>query len=167
MAKIEIRSYSKDDFDHLVTFMTDLQQYFSEIDTFQEQIPFATKKDAELYIQQAFKDASDMDGAIYVAEQDAKIVGFIQGVIVKHSDNVMHNLTHVKSTDGWIGLLFTDPAFRNQGVGKRLIEKMKAYFTKKGCNSMRLKVSSNNKLAISVYNKYGFKSRDLEMAVKI
>jgi len=167
MAKIEIRNYRKEDFDHLVIFMTDLQKYFSEIDTFQEQIAFITKKDAERYIKQAFKDVADMDGVVYIAEHDGGIAGFVQGVIVKHSNDVMHNLTHEKSIEGWIGLLFTDPKVRNMGVGKQLLEKMKAYFSEKGCTSMRLKVSSNNKLAISVYDKYGFKPRDLEMAIKI
>ena len=108
-----------------------------------------------------------MDGILLVAESEDKIVGFIQGVMIEDNEDVMFKLTHIKRKDGWIGLLFVNPDTRGKGVAQSLIGKMKEFFKRNGCVSMRLKVDSNNKLAMNVYTKYGFTPRDLEMAVKI
>lgn len=147
--------------------MIQLQEYFSEIDSFKECRIFTSTSEAADYMRQAIQDVNDMQGAIYVAEYQNSIVGFIQGIITNHSDEVMHNLSHVKSTDGWIGLLFLDPKYRGKGIGQLLLNKMKSYFQMNNCNTMRLKVASDNKLAIGVYAHYGFKQNDIEMILDL
>ena len=167
MNQITVREYGYGDFDSIVKFMMSMQKYFVELDQHREQKAFASKQKAEEYIRQALKDVDEMDGAIFIAESENQLAGFIQGVIVKHKDDVMHQLTRNKNIEGWIGLLFTDPQFRCRGVGTSLIKSMRNYFKKMNCSSVRLKVASNNRLAIKIYEKHGFKPRDLEMAVGI
>lgn len=167
MDQITIRKYLNSDFDAIVAQMNSLQAYFVDLDNAQEQKPFVDLNDASLYMMQAIKDAEEMDGVIYVAESSNQIKGFIQGVIVKHSDDVMHKLTHNQNVEGWIGLLFTDSEIRGTGIGRKLVNTIEQYFKEKGCTSMRLKVANNNGLAIGMYTKYGFRPRDLEMAIEI
>lgn len=162
-----VREYLDSDFESVVGLMTALQSYFKEIDIYGEKVDFENRESTEKYINQAFEDVAKMNGKVFVAESDDKVIGFVQGIISEHKDDAMHNLTHAKGNAGWIGLLFVDSNYRSKGIAQSLLEKMKDYFKQKGCSSMRLKVDSNNKLAINVYEKYGFTPRDLEMAIKI
>lgn len=167
MKNVTIREYVASDFDKIVDLMMMLQSYFKEIDISGEKVEFENRESAEEYVRKALKDDNDMDGKLFVAESESKIVGFIQGVIIEHNKDVMFKLTHRKRKDGWIGLLFVNPDVRGKGVAQLLIGDIREYFKNNDCVSMRLKVDSNNKLAMSVYNKYGFKPGDLEMAIKI
>jgi len=162
-----VREYTNVDFSNVVDLMTSLQSYFKEIDTSGEKINFENRQSAEEYIRKALKDVEEMNGKIFVAEFENKIVGFIEGVIIGHRDDDLYNLTHMKNIGGWIGLLFVDTSFRSKGIAQSLIGKMREYFKKNNCSSMKLKVDSENKLAINVYIKYGFTPRDLEMTVRI
>jgi ribosomal protein S18 acetylase RimI-like enzyme len=166
--KFEIRQYQLEDKPKVIQLMNSLQDFFVEIDTHQELISFDSIQAAEKYIDQAIKDATDMNGVIFITESEqGEIVGFIQGIINSHEDEVMHNLTHQQGKDGWIGLLIVDEQHRNQGVGKQLLKRISDFFDEAGCSSVRLKVSSNNTHAIEVYKSLGFAERDIELAKRI
>lgn len=167
MNNLSIREYREGDFESVINLMTSLQSYFAEIDISGEKIEFENRNSAEEYVRKALKDDDEMDGKMYVAESGDKIVGFVQGVIIEHNKDIAFKLTHKKRIDGWIGLLFVHPDFRGKGLAQSLIGKIREYFKNNNCVSMRLKVDSNNKLALNVYTKYGFAPRDLEMALKI
>lgn len=167
MGNIEIRPYRDSDFPSVAQMTNQLQSYFVSLDSHAEKKLFAKNEDTESYVRQALKDVCEMNGAVFVAAEKRKIVGFIQGVIVRHDNDVMHSLTHHPETEGWIGLFFTDPDQRGKGVGKALLNKMQEYFASKNCQSIRLKVASNNELAMNVYAEYGFTPRDLEMVMHI
>lgn len=61
-----------------------LHAYFAQVDDMAESLPFASLRDAHGYMQRMIDDSDDMDGAIYVAEENGQVVGFIQGVIIDH-----------------------------------------------------------------------------------
>lgn len=165
--EFKIRPYSSNDFDSLVEMTNQLQNHFVSLDLSSEIKPFFDHEEIIQYTKQALKDVQKMDGVVYVAEQSGGVVGFIQGVIIKHDKNVMHNFTHYQGAQGWIGLFFIDPKFRGRGIGKALLDKIKDYFESKGCQSLRLKVMHSNEQALNLYENYGFTPRDIEMAMKI
>lgn len=166
--KFEIRQYQLEDKPKVVQLMSKLQDFFVEIDTHQELKSFDSPIKAEKYINQAIRDVTAMSGVIFVAKnENDEIVGFIQGIISDHEDEVMHNLTHQRGKDAWIGLLIVDVQYRNQGVGKQLLKRISDFFGEVGCSSIRLKVSSNNTHAIEVYKSLGFSERDIELARKL
>lgn len=166
--KIEIRKYQLEDRPKVVQLMSKLQDFFVDIDSHHELKSFESLKDAEKYIDQAVADATAMSGSIFVAKNEhGQVVGFIQGIISDHVDEVMHNLTHQQGKDGWIGLLIVDEQHRNQRVGKQLLKCISDFFDEAGCSSVRLKVSSNNTHAIEVYKSSGFSERDIELARKL
>lgn len=116
----------------------ELQKYFSEIDKTHESLPYKNINDAHRYIQKMIDDVENMNGKIYVAEENNQIVGFIQGVIIEHNkgDDEIYDLSHNPSKEGWIGLLY-------------------------------VKTISDNEHAISVYKKNNFMCHDLEMVLKV
>jgi ribosomal protein S18 acetylase RimI-like enzyme len=109
-----------------------------------------------------------MSGVVFVAiNEGGEVVGFVQGIINGHKNDIMHNLSHNQGKDGWIGLLIVDEEYRNKGVGKKLLGQISDFFTKSGCSSVRLKVSNKNGRAIKVYKSLGFSERDFEFAKKL
>ena len=164
-----IREMSINDRKDIDKMQFDLQKYFSEIDQTHESQSYKDIDDAHLYMQKMIDDINNMDGKIFVAEENGKITGFIQGVIIEHKkgDDIFYDLSHSPSKEGWVGLLFVKPEYRGGGTGQQLLDEMKNYFISKNCTSIRLLVLSDNKHAIAVYEKNSFMRHDLEMTLKV
>lgn len=162
-----ISRYNENDFEAIVDLISRFQDYVSSVDSLKELRPFTSKKEAKAYAKQALKDASKMKGVLCVANYHDQIVGFVQGVIQRHHGRVLHNLSHKKSLDGWIGLLFVEPKYQGKGIGKALLEAIKSYFKENKCKTIRLFVMKDNKLAVHFYQKLGFKIKDVEMVLKV
>jgi acetyltransferase (fragment) len=120
-------------------------------------------------MQRMIDDSEDMDGAMYVAEENGQVVGFIQGVIIDHQpgQDAVFDAVHIPRKDGWIGLLYVEPEQRGSGIGRALLDEMKHYFQSKNCDTLRLKVLSGNQRAIAFYEKYGLTAREVEMITKL
>ena len=146
-----------------------LHAYFAQVDDMAKSLPFANLRDAHDYMQRMIDDSEDMDGAIYVAEENGDVVGFIQGVIIDHQpgQDAVFDAVHAPRKDGWIGLLYVEPEQRGSGIGRALLDEMKRYFQSKNCDTLRLKVLSGNQHAIAFYEKYGLTAHEVEMAKKL
>ncbi len=162
-----ISRYNENDFEAIVGLISRFQDHVSSMDSLKELRPFTSKREAKTYVKQALKDISKMEGVLYVAKYQDQIVGFIQGVIQRHRGRILHNLSHRKSVDGWIGLLFVEPKYRGKGIGKALLGAIKSYFKKNKCKTIRLFVMKDNKLAVQIYQKLGFQIKDVEMVFKV
>ena len=164
-----IREMNIDDRKNIDKMQFDLQKYFSEIDQTHESQSYKDIDDAHRYMQKMIDDVKNMDGKIFIDEENGQITGFIQGVIIRHEkgDDVFYDLTHKPSKEGWVGLLFVKPEYRGRNIGQNLLSEIKKYFKSKNCTSMKLLVLSDNKHAIAVYEKNGFMRHDLEMTLKL
>ena len=146
-----------------------LHAHFAQVDNAAESLSFASPRAAHGYRQRMVENSEDMDGAIYVAEDNGRVVGFIQGVIIDHQpgQDVVFDAVHAPRKDGWIGLLYVEPEQRGSGIGRALLDEMKRYFQSKNCDTLRLKVLSGNQRAIAFYEKYGLTAREVEMVTKL
>lgn len=146
-----------------------LHAHFAQVDDTAESLPFADLRDAHGYMQQMINDSENMDGAMYVAEENGQVVGFIQGVIIDYQPgrDAVFDAVHTPRKDGWIGLLYVEPEQRGSGIGRALLDEMKRYFQSKNCDTLRLKVLSGNQPAIAFYEKYGLTAREVEMVTKL
>ena len=146
-----------------------LHAHFAQVDDTAESLPFTSSRDAQDYMQQMINDSENMDGAMYVAEENGQVIGFIQGVIIDHQpgQDVVFDAVHAPRKDGWIGLLYVEPEQRGSGIGRALMDEMKRYFQSKNCDTLRLKVLSGNQRAIVFYEKYGLTAREIEMVTKL
>jgi (aminoalkyl)phosphonate N-acetyltransferase len=84
-----------------------------------------------------------------VAESDKKVIGFIS----LHTQKLLHHCGVV----GEIQEFYIDPNFRNQGIGKTLIQEVKTYA--KANNLMSIEVTSNKLRTenVQVYEHLGFR----------
>ena len=146
-----------------------LHAHFAQVDDTAESLPFTSSRDAQDYMQQMINDSENMDGTMYVAEENGEVCGFIQGVIIDHQpgQDAVFDAVHAPRKDGWIGLLYVKPEQRGSGIGRALMDEMKRYFQSKNCDTLRLKVLSGNQPAIAFYEKYGLTAREIEMVTKL
>ncbi len=79
-----------------------------------------------------------------VMELDDFIIGYYGLWIVDNEAHVMN--------------IAIDPEFRSKGYGNELLKNMIALSSSSGVNRITLEVRRNNKVAISLYEKYGFEA---------
>jgi len=143
--------------------MIDFQNYIASIDSKMIAKPFDNSADCQKYIQQLIKDAKEREGVLFVALNGNTIIGFIQGVIDRHKEDVIYTLSHRAGDHGWIGELYVNAMYRGQGIAKQLVEKISAYFKERGCDNVRLNAMAENKTALIAYKKMGFELRNVEL----
>lgn len=96
-----------------------------------------------------------------VAEADHKIVGCGFGQIRKDA------YWSVNKQVGYIGLMFVDEQWRNQGIGRLVISALLSWFKENNIFDVRLKVYEENHDAVKAYKKCGFKDYVKEMRCTI
>ena len=58
--------------------------------------------------------------------------------------------------EGYIANVAVDPAYRRQGIGDRLIERLTEIAAERGLSFVTLEVRAGNRPAIALYEKHGF-----------
>ena len=91
------------------------------------------------------------------SENENQIVGCGFGEIRKNDEPYLNK--HI----GYIGLMYIDGKYRGEGIGKLIISLLFNWFKEKQIMDIRLKVYSENGIAISAYVNYGFKEFVTEM----
>lgn len=86
----------------------------------------------------------------FVAEKDGKLVGLVHWVI--------HRSTWRERDICYLQDLFTDPALRGGGVGRKLIEAVRAMAAAKGCFRVYWQTHESNTQAQVLYDKVADKS---------
>ena len=77
---MECREYCSEDYSSLKEMLNGLQDFFVEMD---DEYRRFDKKDLREYLGKIISDIEKMDGKIFLALKDGRVVGFIQGVIIK------------------------------------------------------------------------------------
>ena len=104
-----------------------------------------TGKQAQSFLSGAY--AHKIDGACLVAEEKGQLAGAIFG---------NRKITPAPNT-AEIPSLFISKSFRGKGTGKALLKACLAAMKKKGIRSVSLTVRSNDRRALNLYAKAGFK----------
>ena len=60
-------------------------------------------------------------------------------------------------------LVYVDPAYRRQGIGKALIKHAEAWAKDRGYTQMGLQVFTTNQSAINLYQQLGYQARSISM----
>ncbi|MCD8145575.1 MAG: GNAT family N-acetyltransferase [Oscillospiraceae bacterium] len=91
-----------------------------------------------------------LDGhKILVAEDDGKIVGYIYGFIYQVPGIWLSSVAILDA-------LYVDKNFRRRGCATLLFSKFKEFAKENGACRIELKVISNNKAAVELYNRFSF-----------
>ena len=115
--------------------------YDKEVDVYWAHTPAGKK-----YFTDKIQDKSC---ACFVAEIDSKIVGYFLGI---KKEDPTYRLIKVADLEH----LVVDEEFRNQGIGKKLMDAFTAWAKGEGINKVSVNVFTDNEKGIKFYNREGF-----------
>jgi GNAT superfamily N-acetyltransferase len=68
---------------------------------------------------------------------------------------------------GYIGLIFVEENYRGKGISKKIISNLKKWLKQNKIKEVQIKVYSENKTALAIYRKSGFKDFMIELRSKL
>ena len=99
---------------------------------------------------------------IYIAKVDKEIVGYII-FNIKEKENP--SMRYRKQLN--IDAICVDERYRGKGIGTKILESIKEIAKTRGCTDLYLTVNQENENAIKVYEKFGFKVKNIAYMMKL
>ena len=98
---------------------------------------------------------------IVVAEAGAQIIGCGFARIEAAKPYLKH------AVRGYLGMMYTDPAYRSQSVNRCIIDSLKQWCLSRDVTELRLEVYHDNEAAVRAYEKAGFSKLMVEMRLNL
>lgn len=118
-------------------------------------------KMAESYGKFLAQNIGSKNGAVFLAEESGNIAGYTL-VYVKDEIPIYQN-----KKLGYISDLYVREKFRHKAISSALKNKALEWFRERGIIFVSIAVSPDNKLAHSIYRKWGFMDYKTDMRKKI
>ena len=115
----------------------------------------------EVISKENFKEKIQERG-IYVAKLDDEIVGYIT-YNIKEKNNPTMRYRKIISVEA----ICVDEKNRGKGIGSLLLEHIKNIGKENNCTDMYLTVNEENKDAIKLYEKFGFRIKNIAYSMEI
>ena len=112
-----------------------------------------------------FQCASSFPRGLIVAEDDGSIVGFVFGYLREIPDEVLTKWNASKAAQ--IELLVVDPAYRGQGIGRNLLDRLLEAFKEVVVDLVLLHCPAESKEAKHLYERAGFQVRAYAMEKRL
>lgn len=155
MQDIIIRDYMPSDAPQTAAAFDQFQDYFLPIDPLSRII--RGEGYGLAYLEKTLQDLRVHEGALFVAEQSAQIVGLVAGIVNHRSGwQLLEDRTKVS---GDVTELYIEESLRRQGLGARLLERMEQYLSQKGCELIHISVFAPNQNAYDFYKAQGYEDR--------
>ena len=100
---------------------------------------------------------------LFIAEKDSRVLGYIH-IAVKDAPSIP---VMKPRRYGIIDSIVVDEAYRNQGVGRKLVERAEKWAQEKGATSIELNVYEFNREARVFYSRVGYSSIMMRMSKQI
>ena len=154
---IVFREYRESDRKELVRCIGLLQDHVANLDPL-HRIRRLKDFDVDTYVTRSFEQVKKYDGAVFIAEDQAKMIGCVIGVV--HKDDPETDIERYPSINGKILELIVLPEYRGQRVGNELMQRMEQYFASKNCDVITVECFAPNKDAYKFYEKLNYTDRD-------
>ncbi len=99
---------------------------------------------------------------MFVAKIEEKIVGY---VLLSSKEGKKNGYRYRKELD--IDAIGVDEDYRNKGIGTRLVDYVKKYAKDNSYTDLRLTVNEENENAIHLYEKMGFKVKNIAYSMMV
>ena len=99
---------------------------------------------------------------IYIAKTEEKIVGYMTLNIKQNSNPILKYKKYLT-----IEAICVDENERSKGIGTLLLYKAKKKGKEKGCTDLYLTVNKENENAIKIYEKLGFRVKNIAYSMEI
>ena len=107
---------------------------------------------ADVYVAFMFARCAEWDGAVFVAEEDGAVVGFVcvWARVPPDDPSELRSYAHVSD-------LVVLPAWRGRGIGRALLARGETYARTRGAERLRIGVLARNEGARRLYLTSGFR----------
>lgn len=112
---------------------------------------------ADVYLRTLFERNEQLDGRIFVAEADGRVIGYTSVLGTCRSDGPEDDPAPYAYVDDLVVL----PEFRGQGHGHALLRRAERYAAGWGRSVLRLCVKGDNRTAREFYDRAGFSEYEL------
>lgn len=143
--------------------LVELQNYLIDIDDWHTQVLIPEYR--EKYFEMDMKKVEMQDGKIFLSIEDELVNGLIVGVI--ETVDEIDKLTNDCAKTGVILELIVSKKYRENGVGKILLNKVEEHFKKVGCVRTNIEVFGPNIGGLKFYEKNGYVVRDMIVSKKL
>ena len=99
---------------------------------------------------------------IYIAKFNDEIIGYIMFDIIEKTNNIMRYRKQLN-----IDAICVDEKYRGKGIGTYLLNYTKEIAIENNCTDMYLTVNEENKDAIKLYEKFGFRIKNIAYSMGI
>lgn len=119
-------------------------------------------KSVEEVISKDYFERKIKDEEIFIAKAENEIVGY---VIFKIDEKDYQSMRYRKQLS--IEAICVDENYRGKGIGTALLKYIKKVAKEKGCTDLYLTVNKENEKAIKLYEKFGFRVKNIAYLMKI
>ncbi len=160
---LTIRPYRTEDRSRLIECMETFQDYLVGLDSFK--LMHRLPEYGEGYTNWLLTRIDEQHGQIFFAETDGRVVGLVAGVIEEQGEK--QKLEDIPYLEGHVLDLFVEASSRGQGIGTKLMRHLEEYFRSRNCTVLSIGVMSDNPLAHKLYQKLGYRDRDVYMVKRV
>ncbi len=155
---MEIREAKLNELNEIATLLKQVADIHSKgrPDIFKE-------KTIEQLIEYCKNFINDQERSMMVAEEN----GNIKGVVIYKIKDIKDNPTKLDTKILSVEELVVDENFRSNGIGKKLLNKMREISRQEKCNSIELNCWSFNKRAMKFYKEYGMDEQRVFLEMKV
>ena len=131
MSQVVIRQATRNDVGGILPLWTEMMNLHSALDE-----RFRPAPDAEKHWAEVLRSwLRDDDFCVLVADAEGQLVGYIIGMMRANPPVLL------PPTYGLVSDICVDPAWRQQGIGRRLFEALEYWFREKGLSTVQLNVA--------------------------
>lgn len=153
---MKIRKANKKDFNKLVELGLELLKYEMKLG-----LHYKIDKETIDYVKKDTKELlRKKDFAIFVAEKDNKIIGFISGMI-----KILLPI-YKRRREGFMLDAFVEKQYRGKDVGSSLLKELEKWFKFKKINFVTTEVYRYNKKALKRWRQLGFRDHYMIRLIK-
>ena len=147
---MHIRKARKQDFPEIIELHLYLVKHLCECRP--ERYQFIPEE-SDYFQEKLSKSLEGANGAVFVAEENGGVVGYGWGTIKSYPPMVRGDVY------GELKEVVVALDYQGKGLGRKLAEALLGFFEKRGVKHFELVVDSENKKALSVWQKLGFKEQ--------
>lgn len=129
---------------------------------FDETMFQASEKGAEYYRRSIADRLADPQTRVLVAEIDGQVIGYVLGMIVNITPQMF-----VPVSSGFLADIYVMEAYRKQGIGRELVERLVLWFQSHDVKYFEWHVSKKNQDAVEFWKSIGGEITMLRMRAMI
>ncbi len=159
MAEIVIREATRDDGDAIGEMWLELVAYHRNLDA---DLPPAAAGGEHRYVRNILSRLGDPLTKVLIAEYEGRAVGYVLGLIVDLMPDMF-----AQEPSGFLADIYVEADYRRSGIGRALVEHLRAWFAEHGVASFDWHVAARNPEGEAFWRAVGGKPMMVRMRARV